>query len=143
MYRAKEKLLYRFISNQLIFAYDDKKTLSLNSCNILIPKFKDLNIKYIMAILNSRIAQFIFKKEFNSIKVLRSHIENIPIPYISEEKQKQFIELTDKISLETEPARIIQLYDKLDSSICSLFKLSKKEQLEIRLAVDVDNKFLI
>ena len=96
-----------------------------------------------MAILNSRIAQFIFKKEFNSIKVLRSHIENIPIPYISEEKQKQFIELTDKISLETEPARIIQLYDKLDSSICSLFKLSKKEQLEIRLAVDVDNKFLI
>ncbi|MFV0465729.1 MAG: N-6 DNA methylase [Lachnospiraceae bacterium] len=34
LYRAPEKLLYRFISRQLVFAYDDKQTLSLNSCNI-------------------------------------------------------------------------------------------------------------
>ncbi|MCD7882875.1 MAG: N-6 DNA methylase, partial [Lachnospiraceae bacterium] len=33
MYRAKEKLLYRFISEVPVFAYDDQQTLSLNSCN--------------------------------------------------------------------------------------------------------------
>lgn len=38
MYRSPEKLLYRFISSQLVFAYDDKQTLSLNSCNIVIPR---------------------------------------------------------------------------------------------------------
>ena len=35
-YRSKEKLIYRFISKQLVFAYDDKQILTLNSANIII-----------------------------------------------------------------------------------------------------------
>ena len=46
MYRAQEKLLYRFISSQLVFAYDNKQTLSLNSCNIVIPRIPDIKMKY-------------------------------------------------------------------------------------------------
>lgn len=74
-YRAPEKLLYRFICDQLVFAYDDRQTLSLNSCNLVIPKIEGLSVKYILAILNSRIAQYYFRKTFHSVKVLRSHIE--------------------------------------------------------------------
>ena len=95
MYRAKEKLLYRFICNQLVFAYDDKKTLSLNSCNIVIPKIEKLQAKYILAILNSRIAQFIFNKKFDSVKILRAHIESIPIPNASEKQQNEIIKIVD------------------------------------------------
>ncbi|SET24481.1 N-6 DNA methylase, partial [Anaerobranca gottschalkii] len=47
-YKEPEKLVYRFISNRLTFAYDDTKTLTLNSANILIPK-STFNIKYILA----------------------------------------------------------------------------------------------
>src|SRR3989338_588623 len=36
-YRAKEKLIYRFIAKYLVFAYDDKQKLTLNSANIIIP----------------------------------------------------------------------------------------------------------
>ena len=63
LYRAPEKLLYRFINKQLIFAYDNTGLLSLNSCNILIPQIEGLSIKYVLAILNSSVAQFFFEKK--------------------------------------------------------------------------------
>lgn len=99
MYRAKEKLLYKFISKKPVFAYDDKQTLTLNSCNILIPKIEGLDIKYILGILNSDIVQFYFEKKFKSIKVLKSHIEQIPIPDVTYEQQKPIINIVDKIIL--------------------------------------------
>lgn len=141
-YRAKEKLFYRFICNQLVFAYDDKQTLSLNSCNILIPNINNLDVKYIMAILNSRIAQFLFKKEFNSIKILRAHIESIPIPKISNIEQKNIINLVNKIAIETSSIIIQEIYDELDSEICRHFNITKDEQIIIKNSVYKDNLFL-
>lgn len=99
MYRAKEKLLYKFISKKPIFAYDDKQTLTLNSCNILIPKIEGLDIKYILGILNSDIVQFYFEKKFKSVKVLKSHIEQIPIPNVKYQEQIPIINIVDKIIL--------------------------------------------
>lgn len=97
VFRTAEKLIYKFISKKLVFAYDDKQTLTLNSCNILIPKIKGLDVKYILAVLNSDIAQFYFEKKFNSVKVLRSHLEQIPIPYVDNQLQKPIIDLVNKI----------------------------------------------
>lgn len=45
IYRAKEKLVYKFISKCLIFAYDDSGSLFLNSANILIPNIPNMSIK--------------------------------------------------------------------------------------------------
>jgi hypothetical protein len=142
MYRAQEKLLYRFISSQLVFAYDDKQTLSLNSCNIVIPKITGIKMKYVLAILNSRIAQFIYKREFNSVKVLRSHIENIPIPLADEATQNKIIEVTDKLIAGLELKEAEAVYDELDSLISEVFNLNLSETDIIKKAVDGENKFL-
>lgn len=142
MYRAQEKLLYRFISSQLVFAYDDKQTLSLNSCNIVIPKIPGFKIKYVLAILNSRIAQFIYKKDFNSVKVLRSHIENIPIPAANDSTQDEIITLTEKLISGLEISEAEKLYDELDILIAKLFNLESNEFDLIKKAVDGENKFL-
>ena len=96
-YFAKEKLLYRFIGNSLVFSYDCNQTLSLNSANIVIPRLKDFNIKYILAILNSDVANFYWKMKFHSIKILRSQIESIPIPLVSFEKQMEIVMHVDNI----------------------------------------------
>lgn len=125
-YRAKEKLLYKFISKKLVFAYDNKQTLTLNSCNILIPKIKDFDIKYIMAILNSRISQFIFEKKYNSVKVLRSHIESIPIPVCTNKQQQNIIKIVDEI-LSSQDNKISELYENLENEILQLYKLDKEE----------------
>ena len=126
-YRAKEKLFYKFISNKLIFAYDNNQTLSLNSCNILIPTFKNLNIKYVMAILNSSVAQFIFKKQYNSIKVLRSHIESIPIPICDERIQGEIIDYVDKILLTGDKTQYKSFCKQIDEHVATLYVLSENE----------------
>lgn len=93
-----EKIVYRFINKRLTFALDTMGCLTLNSCNFLIPKIPGLDIRYILAVLNSSAAQFIFENRFSSIKVLRSHIEQIPIPAAPPDKMQQIINLTEQIS---------------------------------------------
>lgn len=140
-YRAKEKLLYRFICDQLVFAYDDRQTLSLNSCNIVIPHIEGLSIKYIMAILNSRVAQFYFKKKFNSVKVLRSHIEQIPIPFVNKRKQNQMIAYIDQMFASSQDERG-KIYDKMDREISKLYNLTAEEYSYVYLSVD-EEKYLL
>ncbi len=142
LYRAEEKLFYRFICNQFVFAYDNKKRLSLNSCNILIPKIKNHNIKYIMGILNSRIAQFIFQKKYNSIKVLRSHIEEIPIPECNKKAQLDIIKYVDLIINETISEKRLELYNQLDTIISKLYKLTPSEYRVIQQSLANKNLLL-
>ncbi len=137
MYRAPEKLVYRFIGQKLIFAYDDRQHISLNSCNILIPHTEGLHIKYILTILNSRTAQFYVQKKWNSLKVLRSHLEQIPIPLIPAKEQEYYIEMADRLMQtnastdSVNPAmnsdQITHLYNELDQAVAALFKLSHDE----------------
>lgn len=83
VFRAPEKLIYRFISSDLCFAYDNTGMLTLNSANIVIPKL-EYGIAYVLGALNAAYANFYFRKKFNALKVLRSHIESIPIPSMPE-----------------------------------------------------------
>lgn len=141
-YRTKEKLLYRFICNQLVFAYDNNKTLSLNSGNILIPQIKNMDIKYILAILNSKTAQFYFKRQFNSVKVLRSFIEQIPIPVTDKKTQNDIIKITDLLIKENDKNKIQKLYDELDYKISKLYNLSENEYKIICKTLENDKNFL-
>ena len=132
-YRAKEKLLYRFICSQPVFAYDDGQTLSLNSCNLLIPTFDSLRIKYVMSVLNSGISRFYFRKKFHSVKVLRSHIEQIPIPAVSPEEQDRIIVLAEELMKEgTDKKTVRDLYDEIDSVLSEFYGLSREELDYIR-----------
>lgn len=126
-YRAKEKLLYRFICRRLVFAYDDRQTLSLNSCNILIPRIAGLDIKYILAVLNSSVAQFYFEKSFQSVKVLRSHLEQIPIPEIAKEGQEEIIRLADRLIAPCPADDSEKIFKVLDEKIARIYGLSQAE----------------
>ncbi len=126
LYRAKEKLFYKFISNKLVFAYDDKQTLSLNSCNILIPEVQGVSVKYILAVLNSSIAQFFYLNNFNSLKVLRSYIEQIPIPFADESVRNEVENIVDKILCANKQDSAF-LIEKLDAMIASLYDISNED----------------
>jgi predicted RNA methylase len=96
-YRAPEKLIYKFISRDLIFAYDDRQSLTLNSANIVIPQIAGYPIKAVLGFLNSQLANFYSRKKFNSIKILRGNLEQLPIPVVSDSDKKQICELVDGI----------------------------------------------
>lgn len=125
-YRAKEKLIYRFISKYLVFAYDDKQQLTLNSANIVIPKIPNYPIKVIAALLNSSLYQFIFQKKFSSIKVLRSHIEQMPLPLWDKKTFSEIVKMVDKIIGNKGD------FEELDNYIMEKFNLSSKEKSYIK-----------
>ncbi len=140
MYRAEEKLLYRFISRVPVFAYDNAQTLSLNSCNILIPQISGMSIRYILAVLNSSVSAYFVLKKFNSVKLLRSHLEQIPIPIVSAEIQQSIIKKVDNIMYSNENTKF--LYEELDDEIMELYMLTKKHRELIRLYFRGKNLFL-
>lgn len=127
-YRAKEKLIYRFISKELTFAYDNKQLLTLNSANILIPKADQYPIKFILGLVNSSLYQYIFRKKFNSIKVLRSHIEALPLPHWSEQEINQITGITDKIlGCSINQNHRNDFFHKLDELVMLQWGLAKKD----------------
>ena len=140
MYRAKEKLLYRFISEVPVFTYDDRQTLYLNSCNIVIPDIDGLEMKYILAILNSSVAAYFISKKFNSVKLLRSHIEQMPIPVVPMDVQVSIIKKVDRIMNSSE--NISGLYEDLDSDIMELYGLPTKHSDVIKNALRGKSLFL-
>lgn len=142
LYRAPEKLIYRFINESLIFAYDDEGTLSLNSANILIPNLPEYSLKYVLAILNSRAAQFYFKGMFSSVKVLRKHIESIPIPPCTTDMQQRIVSLVDLLLTEVKREQRIVYYERLDQILMDLYLIQPSEQNLIRETVFPNSNYL-
>ena len=91
IYRAKEKLIYKFISDSLVFAYDNTGALTLNSANILIPRISNYPMKLVMACLNSSILQFVYRKIFRTHKVLQGDLCYLPLPVIEPSVQKKIL----------------------------------------------------
>jgi type I restriction-modification system DNA methylase subunit len=124
-YRAPEKLLYKFISDELIFAYDDRKTLSLNSANVLIPALPGLTVKAVLGFLNSSLYQLMFQKKIGAYKILRGDIEKLPFPVINEAEQQNILSFVDVLlNSESSNDGMRDAYRDLDDYIMGLFGLT-------------------
>jgi len=80
LYEADEKLLYKFISKDLVLYHDTKQRFFLNSVNTLIVDKKfPVSMKVLSDYLSSDLANWFFNRVFETHKVLRSDLEKIPI----------------------------------------------------------------
>lgn len=127
IYRAPEKLVYKFISDRPVFAYDDTGALFLNSANILIPNVPGMSIKTVLGFLNAELFQFIYMKSFGDIKILKSNLTLLPFPRITPE--------TD-VFLNAEVDRLIrsrQTYSKtIQDFIYDLYKITSAQRQHIQ-----------
>ena len=139
LYRAPEKLIYRFINRQLVFAYDDRQRLTLNSCNVVIPRVEGLDMKYIMVVFNSRVAQYMYEKRYHAVKVLRSHIESIPIPLADVRSQRDIIQMADNL-MTCESRR--DLYDEIDDAVRRLYGVGDEDYEFIRRTLS-GNRYML
>ena len=79
-YQAPEKLIYRFISNKLVFYYDTHQRYILNSANMLVlDDAFPLKAKSLAEVLNSPLSNWLFQQLFHTHKILRSDLEILPI----------------------------------------------------------------
>jgi type I restriction-modification system DNA methylase subunit len=123
-YLASEKLLYKFISNKLVFAYDAKQQFVLNSANILIPQIDGMSVKTVLAFLNSKVMQFTYQKSFNQLKVIKSNLCKLPFPIIT----KKFDNLLSQLVADT-----INGNDKTKEIDNELYKFYNLTDDEIRI----------
>lgn len=126
-YRAEEKLVYKFISSRPVFAYDNTKSLFLNSANILIPAVPGMSIKTVLAFLNSKLFEFFYTRIFGEVKMLKGNLARLPFPAITPEQDRRFESLVKRIlSGDTEEDEILQ------NEIFQLYALSPEEIAYIR-----------
>lgn len=113
IYRAKEKLVYKFISNKLTFAYDDTQSLFLNSANILIPNIPCMSIKTVMAFLNSEIFQYLYIKLFGEIKILKGNLMRLPFPNITASEDGRIVSYVDLYLKEQDETILLALQNEI------------------------------
>ena len=116
IYRTDEKLVYKFISKNLVFSYDGSGSLFLNSANILIPRIPGMTIKTVLAFLNSETFKFLYKSLFGEIKILKGNLMELPFPEISPETNENLTKLVDEVLKGNNKA-----LNKIDVLIYNLF----------------------
>jgi len=78
-FETTEKLLLRMIvGGQLVAAYDDQQFYLLQD-NMLLPKDPKHSLKYILAVLNSKLMQFFLSNVVSNIAVTQSILKQLPI----------------------------------------------------------------
>lgn len=93
LYLSSVKLIYKFISNRLVFCVDRMQSFILNSANMLIVNDDfPLTHQQLCDLLNSNFINWVFTSIFNTHKVLRSDIEQLPIHAEFFEKTEKFEE---------------------------------------------------
>lgn len=125
LFRAPEKLIYRFIAKYPIVAYDDKQCLCLNSANILIPKLDSISIKSVAALLNSTLYHYYYSLKFSDIKVLKGNLQELPFPKLT---QKQDEDLCALVCTIQSSSFTTDLQQELDQMVYSIFGITPIEQ---------------
>lgn len=131
IYRAPEKLVYKFISNKLVFAYDDSASLFLNSANILIPNIPSMSTKAVMSFLNSTLFQFMYIRLFGEVKVLKGNLIELPFPEISQTDNEILTSLVDEVL-----SGDITKREAIESYIYSIYSLTEKQITYVRSMVN-------
>ncbi len=100
MYLTKEKLIFRQTSDHLVVTYDDKQNFTMDTTHILFDKSNKYSHKYLLAIVNSKLLNFLYQiivpeigKAFSEVKGV--NLKKLPIKLISCDSQKPFTEKAD------------------------------------------------
>ena len=128
IYRADEKLVYKFISDRLVFAYDDSGALFLNSANILIPKIPGMSVKTVMAFLNSELYSYFYRKLFGEVKVLKGNLINLPFARIDSSLNEKTDRLAERVIHEVSD----DVEEELQSLIYQVFEMTESEIKHIK-----------
>lgn len=123
LYRAPEKLVYRFISRRLVFALDRNGVLTLNSANNLIVPAAFYPMKLIAVLFNSELYQLLFRSRFNTHKVLRSDLEQLPLPDFSPAVREELTGLADRLL-----AGEISAASQVDTVLAAVLELTETEK---------------
>jgi predicted RNA methylase len=77
---ARDKVVYRFVASHPVAAVDRAGRLTLNSANGLAVDDPALDLDFVAAWLNSSTVRWLHRARHAMPRVLRSHLERLPLP---------------------------------------------------------------
>ena len=86
--RAENQIIYRFIANQIICTPSNGDILCLNSANVIVLD-KGLPNWLVASLLQTHISQTYNRLVFQSTKVLKNHLLQIPLPKLGEDSMSK------------------------------------------------------
>lgn len=115
---AKEKLMTALFGLRLEVAYDDEQLYANNSVKIILPLKPDINLRYVLACLNSKLLAFYHRTYFAPTHVRGGYMQFYP---------------QDILRLPIKKASGVQI-EKLVSLVHKMLELNKQLQLESPLS---------
>jgi len=136
----EQKLVVPYRSDINSFAYNEVEWFCRSDCYVITKK-KDLNLKYLLAILNSKLyyiwLYFKGKRKGKILELFQTPLSEIPIKKLPQERQKPFIKLVDQILSITKEdnyldnsdkqAKVKRLEKEIDNLVYNLYELTPKE----------------
>jgi type I restriction-modification system DNA methylase subunit len=134
IFLKEEKLLMRQTSDKLILSYDDEQYYTIDSLFIIYRKDEELNLKYCLALLNSKLLNRQYQKlnpeigrVFAQVKI--DYVNEIPIIKTELNKQNEFVILVDILIDKTRELDKVEMnFSKYFSSQFNIEKLPRKLQ---------------
>ena len=134
----KEKIIWIELTDKGRFSYSSKEEYLLNSAYFLIPP-KELDAKYLLGILNSKLIQtymtFIAATSgMGTLRWINNYVKQIPIPVANPKIQFEFSNMVDKIlkmKRENFSADTSSLEFELDKMVYHLYSLTYDEVLTV------------
>jgi type I restriction-modification system DNA methylase subunit len=123
-YYRQKKIAYRFICDKLVCVIDNDNSLFLNSANILVSS--NYPMETIVSCFNSDIYTFVFRKQFHSKKVLKSHLQKFPLPVLSHDTHEYICDLYSKTFIYANGSAE-NFQKEIDEIICKSFYIDKSQ----------------
>lgn len=135
MFHVKEKIISRQTGSQLVGAYDRNGYLSLDSTHVQIPTTRQYDLKYILALFNSRLLNYYYEcmvketgRVFAQVKLV--YLRKLPMKVASPAEQLPLIRLVERIlaAKESNPQADTSVYEaKIDRFVYGLYGLTAEE----------------
>ena len=143
----QEKILIQRIRNlslkqRIVATLDTENYVCTNTLRIGIPKQKTTNLRFLLGILNSKLVNWIFLKEFMNKDIYSYQLEQIPIPSANIEQidliakfVDQLLQLNKELQMATLPEKIEQIQarisyneDRINEVVYALYGLGEEER---------------
>ncbi|MCV9388072.1 Eco57I restriction-modification methylase domain-containing protein [Reichenbachiella ulvae] len=137
------KIIYPNMSSEIAFSYDDTGFYTNQKCYILTGE----KLKYLLAILNSKLFKFCFEEEFpevqgNAREINKVVFKTLPILYPNDQEEVVFEPLVNQIlSDKSEGKNTSSLEQEIDAMVFKLYELTYEEVLEVLHNTNPDGEF--
>jgi len=135
IFEKDEKIIVRQTSDKLIATIIGSGYVMRNNTHILLTDNSDYKLKYILALVNSKLFDFIYwtinpEKGEALAEVKAMHLDQLPIKFADNKTQSKIEILVDKIltnKLEDNSADTKELENQIDQMVYELYDLTEEE----------------